>query len=204
MDRLNGMIKKLEDLGEDRYYNKEELKQLEEFFGKKIDFAFPGWVAFIDEKGGHKYEGYFSTKEQDFMISLCEKRIQSLKDLANRIDACSTDEEVMELCAKIMMDYAMSWKDVDVRTNESERTKRILTSIKNIEVRRGKLVYEDKGECYSAIVLEPYHGSVVIKRKDNGKYDFTDRVPLCGERRGEYDSMHLKGGLIEFMRFISS
>lgn len=203
MDRLKEMIKKLEDLGEDRYYNKEELKQLEEFFGKKIDFAYPGWVAFIDKKGGHEYEGYFTTKEEDFMISLCEKRIQSLKDLANRIDACSTDEEVMKICAKIMMDYAMSWKNVDARTNDSERTKRILTSIKSIEVKQGRLVYEGKDKCYSAIVLDPYHGSVVVRRKDNGKYYFSDRVTLCGERCGEYDSMHLKGRLIEFMRFIA-
>ena len=203
MDRFEEIIKKLEDLGENRYYNDEELKKLEEFFGKKIDFAYPGWVAFIDKKDGHEYKGFFSTKAEDFMISLCENRIQGLRELADRIDACSTDEEVMGICAKIMIDYAMSWKKVEPRMDDTARAKRTLLSIKSVEVKQGKLVYEGKDKCYSAIVLDPYYGSVVIRRTENGKYFFSGRVPLCGERQGVYDSLHLKGRLVRFMDFIA-
>lgn len=203
MDRLKEIINRLEDLGEDKDYTKEELRQLEQHFGRKIAFAFPGWVAFIKADGHHDYCGSFSTKDEDVMIAIAEQRIEGLRQFADKLDACTTDEEVMTLCCKVMMDYAMSWKDVDARTDESIRAKRILTDIKSIEVKQGRLAYERSDRCYSCIVLDPYHGSVVIRRTDDGKYRLSDRVPLCGERTGSYDAMHIKGRLVDFMKFIA-
>lgn len=203
MDRLKEIINRLEDLGEDKYYTKEELRQLEQHFGRKIAFAFPGWVAFIKADGRHDYFGSFSTKDEDVMIAIAEQRIEGLRQFADKLDACATDEEVMTLCCKVMMDYAMSWKDVDARTDESIRAKRILTDIKSIKVKQGRLAYERSDRFYSCIVLDPYHGSVVIRRTDDGKYRLSDRVPLCGERTGSYDAMHIKGRLVDFMKFIA-
>lgn len=203
MDRLKEMIKRLEDLDESRYYNKQELKQLEQHFGRKIDFAFPGWVCFIKQDGHHDYCGSFSRKDEDAMIAVCEQRIEGLRQLAARIDACETDEQVMAICVELMWDYVKSWHDVDPRSNDTERAKRIITGIKSIDIKQGRLGYESGERNYSAIVLDPYHGSVVVRRKDDGSYFFSRRVPLCGECSGTYDAIHLKGRMKSFIDFIA-
>lgn len=203
MDRLKEMIKRLEDLDESRYYNKEERKQLEQHFGRKIDFAFPGWVCFIKKDGHHEYCGDFSRKDEDVMIAICEQRIEGLRQLAARIDACETDEQVMAICADLMRDYVKSWQDVDPRSLETERAKRIVTGIRSIDIKQGRLGYESGERNYSAIVLDPYHGSVVVRRNPDGSYFYSRRVPLCGECSGNYDAIHLKGRMQSFIDFIA-
>lgn len=103
-----------------------------------------------------------------------------------------------------MMDYAQSWKDVDTRSVEAEREKRKMLSIERIDVRRGRLVHEGSGPSYNCIVLNPYYGSVVVRRQADGQYSVTQRVPLCGESSGTYDAIHLKKCMIDFMRFIGN
>lgn len=203
MNRLEEMIKRLEEYDESRYYNKQERRQLEKHFGRKIDFAFPGWVAFVKEDGGHDYQGDFSRKDEDVMLAICEQRIEGLRQLAARIDACETDEQVMAICVELMWDYVKSWRDVDPRSNETERAKRIITGIRSIDIKQGRLGYESSERNYSAIVLDPYHGSVVVRRKPDGSYFFSRRVPLCGECSGTYDAIYLKGRVKAFIDFIA-
>lgn len=200
MDRLTEIREKLEELTGDFLYTKEELKTLEAHFGRKIEYAFPGFIGFAD--GKDRYWRHFSSESEEVMLSVAEKRIESLKQLAARIDACKTDEEVMAICAGLMMDYARSWKDVDARSREAEHEKRTMLSIQSIEVKEGRLMRERSNISYSAIVLEPYYGSVIVRRQDDGRYRVTKRVPLCGESDGTYDSLHLKKCMISFMRFI--
>ena len=194
------MKEKLEELTGRWHYTKDELKVLEAHFGRRIDFAYPGWVAFLE--GEDCYQQYFSRADEEAMLAVAEQRIEALRQLAARIDACQTDEEVMAICAGLMLEYARSWKDVTTNSTEAEHEKRTMLSIESIEVRQGRLGYERSDVSYSCIVLEPYYGSVVVSRMDDGRYSVTQRVPLCGECSGTYDALHLKKCMIDFMRFI--
>lgn len=201
--RMEDVIKRLKDLGESRYYNKQELKQLEEYFGRKIDFAFPGWVVFINAAGGRDYCDSFSRKDEDVMIAVAEQRIEGLRQLAARIDACKTDDEVMAICADLMRDYVKSWHDVEPQSLETERAKRVITGIRSIDIKKGRLGYEGRGEDYNAIVLDPYHGSVVVRRQRDGSYYFCRRVPLCGYNECFIDAIEMKSRVKAFIDFIA-
>ena len=206
MDRLKEVRERLKDLGENEMYNKEELKELEKWFGKKIDFAYPGWVCFLDAEGKSKYKGIFSKASEDLMISLAEKRIESLKEFASKIDACKNDEDAMQICAKFMLEYAQSWRDVEVKFSEDERRKKFFASITSINIEYGKRVLESNYPCYNAIVVRYgqhlfYAGSLAMKR-DGEKWIISRRTPLAGDWNAKTDSLHIKGVLKSFMHYI--
>lgn len=202
METLQELKDTLYDLTGYEGYDKEARRKLESYFGRGIYVARPDFIGFKGEQ--YTCKRYFSREEEAFMLKVGEEQISKLKDLAKRLDACGTDEEIMAICADIMMDYAQSWKDVDTRSVEAEREKRKMLSIERIDVRRGRLVHEGSGPSYNCIVLNPYYGSVVVRRQADGQYSVTQRVPLCGESSGTYDAIHLKKCMIDFMRFIGN
>lgn len=201
MRNFKEAISVMEDLCEHRYFDKSEIRVLEDYFGRNIDFAYPGWIAFVDKNGKHEYCGSFGNKATDLMISLAESRVSKVREFADRVDSCKTDEEIMEVCAKFMMNYARSWNSREANMSDTIRRKKILTSIEKINVVQGRHNYE-RCQPYSAIDVGG-HGVVVIRKRDNGEYSISCRAPLCGESIGNYDSMHIQKELIDFMLFIS-
>lgn len=202
MKSLQELKNTLYDLTDYEGYDKEARKKLESYFGREIYVARPDFIGFKGEP--YTCKRYFTRDEEAFMLKVGEEQISKLKDLAKCFDACDTDEEIMAICAEIMMDYARSWKDVNTLSAEAEREKRTMLSIERIYVRRGRIVREGSGPSYSCIALEPYYGSVVVRRQTDGLYSVTQRVPLCGESSGTYDAIHLRKCIIDFMRFIGN
>ena len=201
------MCNRLEDLGEETMYNEEELKELEKWFGKKIDFAYPGWVCFSEGEGRNKYQGCFSKESEDLMISIAERRIKKVEDFATKIDACKTTEEALNLCIEPMIKFAQSWENKETHSVEYERYKKFFTSITSIKVEYGKRNLESNYPCYNAIVVRYgknnfYAGSLVIGRYGD-RWNISRRVPLAGQCDYKTDSLHLKKALIDFMYYVS-
>lgn len=198
MNILEEKAREMKALTSSEYFDKDELTRLENYFGRKIRHACPTWVAFSDNEFK-----YFTASEEEMILHIVERRLNSVRQLAARIDACATDEEVMEIGCSIMWEYARSWRDLQAGSRETERAKSTMQSIRSIEVRKVRLVREGEGELYGAIVVSPYYGSVVIHKLPDGFYKITWRTPLSGECSHIVDAMHIKKDLINFMDFIA-
>ena len=205
MDKLQELANRLEDLGDDDVFRGEEKAALERHFGRKIEFARLRWVVFNDDMDG-KYKRYFSLKDEEFMMSLYERKIERFHDFAKKIDECPSVEKAMEICAQAMLDYAKSWEKIETHSLEAERTKRNMMSIGKVEVRCGRLVKENCPN-YLALVVETknggYCGSIRITKQEKGKWELIHQTPLAGEYRITCDSLHLKRHCIDYMLYIS-
>lgn len=200
--------KKLKEFGESNLYNEKELKKLEEYLGEKIEFAYLGWISYAGEKNKFADTTFCGEELFNFMLHLYDERFEAHKAFAEKVDACKTAKEVMELCCKVMLDYAQSWKDKEVHLTEDERAKNFLLSVSSIEVEQGKLVLEGNANCYDSIVIRTgdkkwYRGSMVIKDRGNGQFSIQERTPLGGIGDYETDSLHLMSCAKKFMEYMA-
>lgn len=199
MKDFNQLIKRIENLGEERTYTEAERKRLQNVFkdgklSKSICWA--GWVEYTDNKGKTHYTKYFSNEVENLMEQLCNERIanveQSLKVLY--------EDFTLEKCAQYINEYIKEISNMEAKSVEWQRLKKnAYQSCASVE--NGKLNKEN-GNNYDCIVIRHrnfYAGSMIINKTENG-YKIEERVPLCGECNYQTDIYGLFKCLKQFTR----
>ncbi len=120
MKNFNQLIKRMEDLGEERTYTEAERNKLQSVFkegnlSKSICWA--GWVEYKDNNGETHYTQYFSNEVENLMEQLCNERIanveQSLKALY--------EDFSLEKCVQYINAYIKEIANMEVNSYEWQR-----------------------------------------------------------------------------------